>query len=232
MRILYLITARAGSKGLPGKNIKMLGNKPLIQYSIDFALKNMNTQDVLCISTNDNKILELLAQLEIEIPFKRPEELASDSAGSYEVIMHALQHYEEKRIDFDAVLLLQPTSPFRNQEDVENLFNAYDEECDMVVSVKVSKESPYFTIFEENENGFLESSKKTSFTRRQDCPNVFAYNGSMYLMRVDSLKKGSISDFKKIKKIIMPEERSIDIDTMADWVLTEYYFMNSNYKSN
>lgn len=232
MRILYLITARAGSKGLPGKNIKMLGNKPLIQYSIDFALKNMNTQDVLCISTNDNKILELLAQLEIEIPFKRPEELASDSAGSYEVIMHALQHYEEKRIDFDAVLLLQPTSPFRNQEDVENLFNAYDEECDMVVSVKVSKESPYFTIFEENENGFLESSKKTSFTRRQDCPNVFAYNGSIYLMRVDSLKKGSISDFKKIKKIIMPEERSIDIDTMADWVLTEYYFMNSNYKSN
>ncbi|TRX34800.1 acylneuraminate cytidylyltransferase family protein [Flavobacterium sp. ZT3R18] len=223
MRILYLITARAGSKGLPGKNIKMLGDKPLIQYSIDFALHNMNPEDVLCVSTNDDGILELLTKLEIEIPFKRPEELASDAAGSYEVIMHALKHYEVNDIVFDAVLLLQPTSPFRHQDDIANLFETYDEECDMVVSVKKSKESPYYTIFEENGDNFLERSKKSSFTRRQDCPDVFTYNGSMYLMRVDSLKKTPISEFEKIKKIIMPEERSIDIDTMADWVLTEYY---------
>lgn len=229
MRILYLITARAGSKGLPGKNIKMLGDKPLIQYSIDFALDNMNPQDVLCVSTNDDKILKLLAKLEIEIPFKRPEELASDDAGSYEVIMHALKHYEVNDVVFDAVLLLQPTSPFRHQDDIANLFETFDEECDMVVSVKKSKESPYYTIFEENEDNFLERSKKSSFTRRQDCPDVFTYNGSMYLMRVEALNKAPISEFKKIKKIIMPEERSIDIDTMADWVLTEYY-LNAQLK--
>ena len=217
---------------MPGKNIKMLGDKPLIQYSIDFALKNMKPQDVLCVSTNDDEILELLTKLEIAIPFKRPEELSSDNAGSYEVIMHALKHYEMDDVVFDAILLLQPTSPFRHQEDITNLFETYDEECDMVVSVKIAKESPYYTIFEENENNFLERSKKSSFTRRQDCPNVFTYNGSMYLIRVDSLKKTPISEFKKIKKIIMPEERSIDIDTMADWVLTEYYLMNSNNKSN
>jgi CMP-N,N'-diacetyllegionaminic acid synthase len=227
MRILYLITARAGSKGLPGKNIKMLGNKPLIQYSIDFALKNMNPKDVLCVSTNDDQILDLLFKSKIEIPFKRPEELSSDTAGSYEVIMHALNHYEMNDAVFDAVLLLQPTSPLRHQEDIANLFETYDEECDMVVSVKKSKESPYYTIFEENQDNFLERSKKSNFTRRQDCPEVFTYNGSMYLMRVASLKKESISDFKKIKKIIMPEERSIDIDTMADWVLTEYYLTES-----
>jgi len=232
MRILYLIPARAGSKGLPGKNIKMLGNKPLIQYSIDFALRNMNSSDVLCISTNDDEILNLLVKLEIEIPFKRPEELSSDTAGSYEVIMHAIQHYEEKNVFFDSIILLQPTSPFRDQEDIANLFKTYDDECDMVVSVKKSKESPYYTIFEENEDNFLERSKNSSFTRRQDCPDVYTYNGSMYMIRVASLKKSSINDFKKIKKIIMPEERSVDIDTMADWILTEYYLMNSNNKEN
>lgn len=226
MKVLYLITARAGSKGLPGKNIKKLGNKPLIQYSIDFALQNMNIQDELCISTNDDNIIELANVLGIKVPFKRPEQLASDTAGSYEVIMHALEHYEMINKHFDAVLLLQPTSPFRNQEDIINLFKTYDDKCDMVVSVKCSKESPYYNIFEENKGNFLVRSKKSSFTRRQDCPDVFTFNGSMYLMRVKSLKKKTISNFKKVKKIIMPAERSIDIDTIEDWIIAEYYFNN------
>ncbi len=223
MKILYLIPARAGSKGLPGKNTKILGGKPLIVHSIDFALKNIKKGDELCISTNDKEVLGIASDLGITIPFERPEELASDFATSYDVIMHAINHYADNDTFFDSILLLQPTSPYRNQDDFENLIESYDNEVDMVVSVKKAKENPYFTLFEENEFGFLGKSKKGDFQRRQDCPDVFAFNGSMYLIRVDSLKKNTFSGFKKIKKIVMPEERSIDIDTMADWILAEYY---------
>lgn len=223
MRILYLIPARAGSKGLPGKNIKILGNKPLIVHTIDFALGNIKGEDELCISTNDDKVLEIVADLGIHVPFKRPKELSSDTATSYDVIMHALNYYEQKGKSFDAVLLLQPTSPFRVKQDLEDLINSYRNDIDMAVSVKLSKENPYFSLFEENEDGYLNKSKQGSFSRRQDVPAVYAFNGSLYLMNTASLKAKSLGEFKKIKKIIMPEERSIDIDTFADWNLAEFY---------
>lgn len=223
MKILYLIPARAGSKGLPGKNVKILGDKPLIVYSIEFAVKNLKEGDELCISTDDQEVVEIAKGMGINIPFLRPNELASDMATSYDVIMHALQYYEENDKKFDSVLLLQPTSPFRKQEDFENLIFSYDDDIEMVVSVKNAKENPYFTLFEENEDGFLDKSKQGNFHRRQDAPKVFAFNGSMYLMKVSTLKNKSISEFKKVKKIVMPEERSIDIDTMADWTLAEFY---------
>ena len=226
MKILFLIPARAGSKGLPGKNTKLFGGKPLIVHSIDFALNNMTKGDELCISTNDDSVLAIASDLGIDVPFKRPEELASDIANSYDVIMHAIKYYEDINNHFDLVLLLQPTSPFRSQQDFESLMESYNDDYEMVVSVKKSKENPYFTLFEENDNGFLDKSKKGNFHRRQDCPEVFAFNGSMYLMRVDALKKAPISEFKKIKKVLMPEERSIDIDTMADWTLAEFYLNN------
>jgi CMP-N,N'-diacetyllegionaminic acid synthase len=223
MKILYLIPARGGSKGLPGKNIKRLGDKPLIVHSIDFAMRNKKDEDELCISTDDIKVIEIAKSKGIEIPFVRPDKLASDNATSYDVILHALEHYEKEGKTFDAVLLLQPTSPFRNQEDFDNLISSYNSDLDMVVSVKNVKENPYFTLFEEDQLGFLEKSKKGNFQRRQDCPQVFAYNGSMYLMNIETLKKRTISEFEKIKKIVMPDERSIDIDTMADWILAEFY---------
>lgn len=223
MKILFLIPARAGSKGLPGKNIKSLGGKPLISYSIDYANRNIKDGDELCISTDDLSVIKIAENLGVNIPFVRPKELASDTATSYDVIMHALEFYEKSGKIFDCVLLLQPTSPFRNQEDFENLIQNYSADIEMVVSVKNSKENPYFTLFEEDDFGFLNKSKNANFDRRQDCPNVFAYNGSIYLMNVSALKNKPINQFKKIKKIVMPEERSIDIDTIADWVLAEFY---------
>lgn len=223
MKILYLIPARAGSKGLSGKNVKNLGGKPLIAYSINFALENIKAGDKLCISTNDDAVIAIAENLGIDVPFRRPEELASDNASSYDVIMHAIQYYESIDVNFDCVLLLQPTSPFRNPEDFGNLIHEFNADVDMVVSVKPAKENPYFTIFEENAIGYLHKSKTGDFKRRQDCPPVYTFNGSMYLMNISSLKKGNVNEFKKIKKIVMPEERSVDIDTMADWVLAEYY---------
>lgn len=228
MRILYLIPARKGSKGLPGKNTKLLGDKPLIEYSIDFALNNLKKHDALCISTNDKTVIAIAESKGITIPFIRPEELANDSASSHDVIIHAINQYEKLNQTFDAVLLLQPTSPFRIQDDFTNLIKEYSVDTDMVVSVKLAKENPYFTLFEKNSEGFLNKSKTGNFERRQDCPEVYAFNGSMYLINIASIKKARISELKNIKKIIMPEERSVDIDTLADWTLAEFYLKNEN----
>jgi len=227
MRILYLIPARAGSKGLPGKNTKLLGNKPLVAYSIEFALQNMNDGDVLCVTSNDDEVLAIADKMGVQVPFKRPEELATDTASSYDVIMHALGFYEKAGHNFDAILLLQPTSPFRNRDDFNELIGVYDGQTDMVVSVKQSKENPYFTLFEEDARGFLQKSKEGNFERRQDCPPVYAFNGSMYLINTESVKLSFLNEFKKVKKIIMPEERSVDIDTFADWNLAEFYLNNN-----
>lgn len=230
MKILYLIPARGGSKGLPGKNIKELGGKPLICYSIEFAQQNMTEDDELCISTDDVNVLKIAKNININIPFLRPKELSSDTATSNDVILHAVNFYENSNKFFDFVLLLQPTSPFRAVIDFENLIKNCDIGVEMVVSVKKSKENPYFTLYEEDSMGFLSKSKKGDFQRRQDCPDVFAFNGSMYLISVDALKRKGLSGLTKIKKIIMPDERSVDIDTMADWILAEYY-LNSNENS-
>ena len=202
MRILFLIPARSGSKGLPGKNTKLLGAKTLIEYSIDFALENFTNSDELCISTNDDLVLEIAKKRGITIPFIRPDQLSNDTASSYDVIMHALNHYETINKKFDAVLLLQPTSPFRKNEDLQSLIKEFDKNVDMVVSVKIAKENPYFTLFENSSDGFIEKSKLGLFDRRQDTPEVYAFNGSMYLISVDSLKKSKLGDFKKIKNDI------------------------------
>jgi len=223
MKILYLIPARKGSKGLPGKNTKILGDKPLIEYTILFALENLKQGDELCISTNDLEVVEIAKSKGIDIPFIRPEELSNDTASSYDVILHAVKFYEKHGLIFDAVLLLQPTSPFRNRLDLNQVMDKYDDSIDMVVTVKVAKENPYFTLYEENKQGLLYKSKDGKFERRQDCPLVYAFNGAMYLINVDSIKKCKFSEFNNIRKIIMPEERSLDIDTSADWALAEFY---------
>ena len=233
MRILYLIPARAGSKGLPGKNTKLLGDKPLIAYSIEFALQNMKEGDELCISTNDQSVVDIADRMNVKVPFIRPEELASDFASSYEVMLHAVEYYEKISKNFDALFLLQPTSPLRANDDYKNIISAFDNDVDMVVSVKKSKENPYFTLFEEDTLGYLHKSKEGEFSRRQDCPEIYAFNGSMYLIRIEAMKKSALNQFKKVKKVIMPEERSVDIDTLTDWNLAEFYLkVNNEYNQN
>lgn len=227
MKILYLIPARAGSKGLPHKNVKLLNNKPLIAYSIEFALENIKMGDELCISTDDESVIEISEKLGVKVPFKRPRSLSSDTANTYDVIIHALNHYNEKGIIFDAVMLLQPTSPFRNVYDFKSVISSFEDDCEMSVTVKEAKENPYFTLFEESKEGFLVRSKTGDFKRRQDCPKVFAFNGSIYLIRVSAIMSKKISELSRVKKIIMPESRSVDIDTMADWVLAEYYLKSN-----
>ncbi|WP_443936885.1 acylneuraminate cytidylyltransferase family protein [Pedobacter sp. MW01-1-1] len=230
---LIIIPARAGSKGLPGKNTKVLGGLPLISHSLIFAEKIKGAKDVICVSSNDDDVLSISREFaNVEVPFKRPEEMSSDTAGSYEVIMHAINHYENQGIAFENVLLLQPTSPFRNVDDYQNVKSKYNSDIDMVVTVNLSKNSPYFNLFEENTDGYLGKSKDSTTMRRQDCPEVYAFNGSMYLINIKALKKTNIQGFTKIIKSVMPDERSIDIDTMKDWKIAEYFLKEINNENS
>ena len=180
MNILFIIPARAGSKGLPGKNKKFLIDKPLIGYTIDFARKITNDKNII-LSTDDDDILYYAKEINLDVPFKRPFNLSSDHASTNDVILHALDYYIRNGNKPDLVILLQPTSPFRKTEDLFSMLSMWDEKFDLLVSVKESHENPYFNLFEENEIGFLLKSKNSTFTRRQDCPQTFSYNGSIYI---------------------------------------------------
>jgi CMP-N,N'-diacetyllegionaminic acid synthase len=221
MRVLYLIPARGGSKGIPHKNIKKLGSKPLIHYSIDIARQLAEDGDI-CVSTDDEEIMRVVAETGLEIPFVRPSELAADTSGTYEVILHAVLYYESIGKFYDCVVLLQPTSPFRKTYDVKKALAKYSNEVDMVVSVVETKSNPYYVLFEEGKDGFLHQSKNGNFTRRQDCPKVYEYNGSIYVMNIESLKQKPLNQFEKIVKYEMESENSLDLDTPLDWEFAEF----------
>jgi CMP-N,N'-diacetyllegionaminic acid synthase len=220
MKPLVIIPARGGSKGLPGKNIKILGSKPLIQYSIEVA-REVFPDEVICVSTDDINIKDVSERLGLKVPFIRPAELATDTAGMHEVLLHALNHYETNGYFPDTIILLQATSPFRTGTHIKEALKSFNEQCDMVVSVKITKSNPYYILREENEDGWLVKSKRGNFTRRQDCPEVYEINGAIYIINISSLKKNPIHKFKKIKKFVMDEMSSHDIDNIFDWIVAQ-----------
>jgi N-acylneuraminate cytidylyltransferase len=227
MKFLVVITARGGSKGIPKKNIKRLNGKPLIQYSIDIAKAIADIKDI-CFTSDSDEIIQVATSLGLEIQFKRPEHLATDTANSQDVILHGLETYEKlNNTTYDAVILLQPTSPFRTLEQVKDCIKLYDNTLDMVVSAKLASANPYYNLYEESD-GFLIPSKKGNFTRRQDCPDVWEFNGAIYVINTQALRTKKMKAFSKVKKYIMSEETSIDIDTPFDWNFAEFYIQNSN----
>jgi N-acylneuraminate cytidylyltransferase len=152
MKPLVVIPARGGSKGVPGKNIKILGDKPLIQYSIE-AAREVFSDEVICISTDNLKIKQVVESLQLNVPFLRPSELAEDTIGTYEVLLHAVDYYESISYFPDTIILLQATSPFRTGNHIKEALLLFDDKCEMVVSVKAAKSNPYYLLYEENSNG-------------------------------------------------------------------------------
>jgi CMP-N,N'-diacetyllegionaminic acid synthase len=221
MNPLVVIPARGGSKGVPKKNIKLLNGKPLINYTIEAAQKVFDDA-VICVTTDSHEIKEVVENTTgLKVPFLRPDYLATDNAGTYEVLLHAIDFYEKQGYFADTLILLQPTSPFRTNKHIEEATALFSEDIDMVVSVKETKSNPYYVLFEENQDGFLSRSKESNFTRRQDCPDVWELNGALYIINIKSLRNGPIASFKKTIKYVMKENDSIDIDTMVDWYLCE-----------
>lgn len=221
MKVLVVIPARGGSKGIPHKNIKLMNGKPLICYSIDVA-REFTTDDNICVTTDDDNIIEVVENYGLMVPFKRPDYLATDTCGSNEVIQHAYQFYEQRGIHYDAILLLQPTSPFRKVEFLEEACKLYDDSIDMVTSVKLSSCNPYYDGFEENEEGLLTISKGDgTIERRQDAPRVWQQNGSIYVINPKSLMEKGLAHFSRIRKYAMSELYSVDIDNPFDWKVAE-----------
>lgn len=221
MRTLVVIPARGGSKGIPRKNIKLFDGKPLIYYTIDCARAICNDVDI-CVSTDDAEIISVVKQYGLDVPFIRPDELATDTAGTYEVLIHALDFYEGKGEKYDVIVLLQNTSPFRTQEHVKEALSLYREDVDMVVSVKECAANPYYCLYEENEEGFLHICKGDgTIFRRQDAPKVYEYNGAIYVMNAATLKTTHMHKMRRRVKYVMDELSSFDLDTMWDWKMAE-----------
>jgi N-acylneuraminate cytidylyltransferase len=219
MKILTVIPARGGSKGIPKKNIKPLNGKPLIYYSIEVARALFPDEDI-CISTDSDEIIETVEKTGLKVPFRRPQELASDTATSNEVLLHALDFYEKQGRTYDAILLLQPTSPLRTVKQVKDAIALYRDDIDMVVSVKESHAPA--VLCKENESGYLELLFNNQSTRRQDMPNYYEYNGAIYVINPQSLKIKGLSNFARKVKYVMSEETSVDIDEQKDWDFAEY----------
>lgn len=221
MKYLFIIPARGGSKGIPRKNIRDFLGKPLICHAIDQARAFAPDADI-CLTTDDPEIKDVAENYGLEVPFLRPDYLASDTAGTYEVLLHALDHYEKQGRKYDAIVLLQPTSPFRNTTHIREAIEKYTPDLDMVVTVSESPANPYYTLFEEDNDGFLRHSKGDGkITRRQDAPKAWEYNGAVYVINPESLKKSKLSEFSRIRKSEMDRLHSLDLDTPLDWKIAE-----------
>ena len=228
MKILVIIPARGGSKGIPHKNIKPLNGKPLIHYTIDEARQIVNDEDI-CVSTDDSEIIKCVEDYGLNVPFVRPEKLATDTAGTYEVLLHAISFYEKQGRHYDAVLLLQNTSPFRKAEQIKEALSLYNNNVDMVVSVKECAANPYYCVFEEDNNGYLHVCKgEGNIFRRQDAPKVYEYNGAIYIMNAEKLKTTNMHKMQKRVKYVMDDLSSFDLDTMWDWQMAEMMIKKGN----
>lgn len=222
MKPLIIIPARGGSKGIPKKNIAMLDGRPLIDYTIKAALYTAAPSQII-LSTDSEEIASVARDCGLDTPYRRPAELATDTAGSREVILDAMDWAEREGREYDAVVLLQPTSPLRKPEDIAGAMALYDDSIDMVVSVAEARSNPYYNCFEADADGFLHVSKGDGlYTRRQDVPPAFEYNGAVYVINPQSIRKMAMGEFPCRVPYLMPAERSVDIDTPIDLIIASH----------
>ena len=231
MKILALITARGGSKRIPGKNIRPLGGRPLIVWSIDVAKGIPEICDIL-VSTDDTTIADVARNAGALVPWLRPAELASDTATSADVALHALDWYESENGTVDGLLLLQPTSPFRSRDTVLRGIRKFRlHQQRFVVGISLAESHPMlcFQVDGEIMRPFIDGG---IHLRSQDLPPAYVDNGAFYLLTPDDLRrsKSFYSDDMIPLEIEKPEE-SIDIDTEWDWKMAEAVFRNELHGS-
>ncbi len=220
-----IIPARGGSKGIPGKNITMLAGKPLIAWTIE-AARSATAIDRIIVSTDSQAIADVAKEYGAEVPFLRPSELGRDETPGAPPIAHALrwlahhQNYEP-----ELTLCLQPTSPLRLASDIENAHLLFrDSVAEAVVGLTLAAQHPYW-MKKKGSDGLIEPfiGGENSKLRRQDLPEVFAVNGAIYLVRSDLFLIGESFYPPKTYGYVMPPERSIDIDSMLDMAMAEYF---------
>jgi CMP-N,N'-diacetyllegionaminic acid synthase len=223
--VLCTICARGGSQGVKNKNIRLLLGKPLIAHTIEQA-KTSGLFDQIVISTDSDAIADIAIQHGAEVFFKRPSELASNTAPKLPAIRHALLQSEEHfNKMFDYLVDLDPTSPLRSSDDIVAAYHQFTEhENDNLFSAMPASSSPYFNMVELSKEGKVIISKKPSspIYRRQDAPKVYDMNASIYVWKRDVLLNQDSIFLEKTGLYIMPEERSIDIDTEMEFDFVEF----------
>ena len=228
MRILAIIPARSGSKGVPGKNIKLLGGKPLIHYTIASAIKASLLNDII-VSTDTREIANVAAQAGVEVPFLRPQDLASDTSSSVDVVIHVVNELAAKGKNYDAICLLQPTTPFRQNGFIDKAIEKFKKaNTDSLVSVlPVPDEFNPHWIFEVNESGTLSiaTGEKEIIRRRQDLPKTFYRDGSIYLTLTKTLLNQHSLYGDSISYIQNDPKWHVNIDNPSDWLLAEKKLM-------
>ena len=227
MRILALITARGGSKRLPGKNIRVLGGTPLIVWSIDVAKGIAEICDIL-VSTDDSAIAAVCTEAGAFVPWLRPADLATDTASSVDVVLHALDWYEAEKGMVDGVLLLQPTSPFRTKETVRKgikLFEKYDRQP--VLGISPTHAHPMWTLKMEGDYLVPFMQEHGLGTRSQDLPSAYIVNGGLYLITPAELRvRRSFVGKKTIPLIFESPQEAVDIDAELDFQMAEIIVAN------
>ena len=221
------ICARGGSKGLPGKNIRLFAGKPLILHTIEQALA-CTMLDAVFVSTDDPAIADIARAAGATVPYLRPAELASDTAAKLPVIEHLVQHLEQlgqghQRIA--RIVDLQPTSPLRDAQDITLALNACPN-MPLTVSVRAAQDNPYFNMVERGTDGNIALCKGQGNTRRQDTPAVFALNGSIYVWQRAALAKAAVEGLWSVPLgvVVMPHWKSVDIDDLDDFEYAEWLF--------
>lgn len=220
---LAIIPARAGSKSIKNKNLANLAGKPLIAYSIKTAL-NCRKIDKVIVSTDSEKVAALAKKYGAEIPFIRPKSLAEDKTPMICVLVHALKSIEKlKNLKITNMILLDPTSPFRNNEDIVNCFKTLERpDTDSVVTVCEAEHNPYF-VMRKIKNDYLTPIIKIKKTimRRQDAPKAYRINAGVYIIKRNIILKNKIFT-SKTRPVIMPPERSVHIDEPMDLEIAEF----------
>lgn len=220
MTLIATICARGGSKGLPGKNIRDLGGKPLIAHTIEQALA-VEEIDHVFVSTDDPRIAEVARAAGAEVPFLRPAELAGDGAPKLAVIRHLVEQVEIGLGEVSRVVDLDPTSPLRSLDDIRACLRLLDVDTDVVITGYEAEKNPYFNMVERKPDGNigLVAQMPGGVVGRQAAPKVWSMNASIYVWHRhtlgDSLWDG------RVRLHVMPRERSVDIDEPLDFRIVE-----------
>ncbi len=216
--VIAFIFCRGGSKGLPGKNIRPLGGKPLLAHSIDVAKQCAAIKRVI-VSTDDQNIAQIATQYGAEVPMLRPPELANDNSNEWLAWQHAVNELAGQ--EFSTFISLPATSPLRHVKDVENCLNALTEKIDMVVTVTPARNNPWYSMIKLDEEGLAQKVIEQGFTRRQDAPAVYDCTGVAYVTRPEYIRSASGVYGGRVKPVVIPAERAVDIDDEFDFFIAE-----------
>lgn len=231
MRMIAIIPARGGSKGLPGKNIKMLNGKPLIAYTIEAALKSKYIDSVI-VSTDSPAIAKVAKEYGAEVPFLRPDELSTDSSSAIDVYLHATNYYmENNKVKLNKFMVLLPTAPLRTEKHIDDAVELFlEKKADTLISIKKA-DTPVTWYMEKNDDDRIKNARfgiGNAVTNRQVNNQYFVPNGAIYILDYELLKTNRTYYSNNTIGYTMSSEDSVDIDTLIEFKFAEFLL---NYKN-